>query len=99
MKLTYRIEGDRLQEPVKVSLDQPSPHKRGLLSYEGIPEDVNRVADVIKYSYGAFGHLIGEITSQLDMVKAIPRLKGFKAILVEGIEPKPDQNTPLDSQT
>lgn len=100
MKLAYRLEHPKkLKKPVIVSIEAPSPHHGQLVAYEGSPKDVKTAQEVIRYSYGLYGHLIGVASSQLDLMVAMNNMQEFTAILIEGIEPQNDYQFPPDVTT
>lgn len=100
MKLSYRLEHPRkLTKPVVVSIEAPSPHHKAPIVYEGLPKDAKSLKEMIRYTYGLYGHLLGEFTSQLDLKAGLGNLEGYSVILLEGVEPVNDYQFPEDAKT
>lgn len=69
---------------IYISLNANSPNERGLIIYEGNSSSVSNFKTFIEKSYGAFGHIIGQATTPIDLHYAMSNQQQFKAILIEG---------------
>lgn len=74
---------------VIVSLDSDSPNESALIEYEGIsPENVAIARSYLSREYGAFGHLIKDACTPLDLDAAMrkPAMQRYLPEIVEGEE-------------
>lgn len=61
-----------------VILNAKGPDQSAPIQYEGSPEVVSLIKDWLPSAYGAFGHLIGERTTPIDLKVAMLKLpKGW----------------------
>jgi hypothetical protein len=78
----------RLLKLVTVSLEATDPNASVSIEYD--PGDTPDLADLIRRTltrqYGAFGHLIGENTTPIDLTAAMnsPAMQYFQPVLIEG---------------
>jgi hypothetical protein len=81
--LRYQLAGD-----VTISLNSNDPNKSANIQIEGDEKVVALVRDRLLRSYGAFGHMIRETTTPIDLNAALKSddFKEFRPQIVEGAE-------------
>jgi len=81
----------QLKDNITISLDSNDPNKAAEIQVEGQKGDEEAVASVknqLLRSYGAFGHMIRETTTPIDLNAALESgdFKEFRPQIVEGEE-------------
>lgn len=78
--LKYQLRG------AIVSLDSSSPNQSAEIQYQGLPATVAEIKRTLSSSYGAFGHLIGNSATPIDLDAAMKseRMKPYNPKLMEG---------------
>jgi len=81
--IKYKLRGD-----ITVSLNSNDPNKSAKIQIEGDEEVVAMVRDRLLSSYGAFGHLIRETTTPIDLNAALKsgNFRLFQPQIIEGAE-------------
>lgn len=71
---------------VSIDADASEPHKRTPIVYTG--EMVPYAQDILSIQYGAFGHLIGDATTPVDLDAAMqkPDMQAMTPVLVQGLD-------------
>ncbi|MBW4478612.1 MAG: hypothetical protein KME54_17570 [Tolypothrix brevis GSE-NOS-MK-07-07A] len=82
---------------IYVSLAAKSSNERAMLVYEG--NDISGFKLFLESSYGAFGHIIGQATTPIDLHYAMSNQKQFDARLIEGEITSYDPEIPDDAVT
>lgn len=77
--IQYRITTNNAE--VIISLDADDPNHFADIQYEGDSDLLEIVTMWLPFAFGAFGHLIGENTSPIDLDAAIK--KGLKPLLLK----------------
>ena len=78
----------RLRYGIIVSLDSDDQNESAAIAYEGEPVMVRSVRDALSGSYGAFGHLITDSTTPIDLAAAMQGqdMERFTPQLIEGAQ-------------
>ncbi|MGL5923833.1 hypothetical protein [Chroococcidiopsis sp.] len=79
---------DNVRRTITISLEASSPHERASIVVNG-DESLKAIAtDILSRSHGAFGHIIGEITSPIDLDSALhgSAFKDYRIELTQGKE-------------
>lgn len=88
---------------VIVSVNSSNPNTSAAIAFQGAPEKVERVRSRLSLCSGAFGHLIGESTTPIDLHAAMnqPEMQQYLPVLVQGTElvQNYDPDIPGDSVT
>lgn len=84
-----------------VSIDDGDPNEVFPIAYEGSEGAIAIAKGLLKYSHGAFGHLIGDATSAIDLDFAMhsPDLEVLSPTLIEGDRPDYNPNIPRGAVT
>ena len=88
MKYSLTYKGDI----VTVEIASTHPHERSPIIYTGDKEAVEAVSRWLKLQPGAFGHMIGEVTSPSDLHYVMKNAGQFNPVPMEGEEPNYDLN-------
>lgn len=72
--------------PILISVDSDNPNKSAEIQYQGNQDGIDEIKPILESSYGAFGHLIGTVTTPIDLSAAMnsPEIQQFKPELIEG---------------
>lgn len=82
IKYSIRLE----DEIVDVVLTTQNPNERSLLVFLGTDKAVRQCQEWLSEQTGAFGHLIGETTSAIDLDAALKNQNDYRWRLSEGSE-------------
>ena len=97
--IKYRLNVAGL--PASVTLKETDPNTGAAVIVEGDPEAVEAVNLWLSGAYGAFGHLIGNYTTPIDLAAAMNKLPSYMEV-VESSGPIPrrfDPKIPKDAVT
>lgn len=75
--------------PITISLDVDNPNERTPILYQGDRKSVEEIRDWLKFEPGAFGHLIGEITTPVDLhyvMTSSPEAAQYTPVLTIGAD-------------
>ena len=77
-----------LRNGVTVRLNSNDGNESAMIEYDGEPDMVEMVRDRLLQSYGAFGHMIRESTTPIDLDCALKseKFRLFRPQCVEGAE-------------
>lgn len=69
--LSYRLIYSATKEEIIVSLKSDDPNKSARIEYEGDDYLIRVIKGWLEHEYGAFGHLIGNGTTPIDLNAAM----------------------------
>lgn len=82
--VSYQVELP--QGSVKISLEVDDPTTPVEINYSGDSQAIALIWECLHFSYGLYGHLIGDRCNAIDLSVAMKSMSSFNPILVAGGE-------------